>query len=247
MELINICSGSKKNSTLIYNDDTLILIDTGMGIRELNKVLKDINKKIDDINYVFITHEHIDHIKNIKYLDKSKIYSLPNVIIDLDKSNYLEFFKEYNFKSFNIIPLILSHDSNNIMGLLIKDNKNNDSLGYITDTGFIPFTTLKYLYNLSYYYFESNYDNMMLHESKRSDELKGRIAGIKGHLSNDMSSIYLDELIGENTSKILLAHLSEECNSEEVTLLTHKKRLSLNSNFKHIDLKCCKQRETTKL
>lgn len=237
----------KKNSTLIYNDDTLILIDTGMGIRELNKVLKDINKKIDDINYVFITHEHIDHIKNIKYLDKSKIYSLSNVIIDLDKPNYLEFYKEYNFKSFNIIPLSLSHDSNNIMGLLIKDNKNNDSLGYITDTGFIPFTTLKYLYNLNYYYFESNYDNIMLHESKRSDELKGRIAGIKGHLSNDMSSIYLDELIGKNTSKILLAHLSEECNSEEVALLTHKKRLLLNSNFKHIDLKCCKQRETTKL
>ena len=66
MELINICSGSKKNSTLIYNDDTLILIDAGMGIRELTKVLKEMNKKIDDIDYIFITHEHTDHIKNIK-------------------------------------------------------------------------------------------------------------------------------------------------------------------------------------
>ncbi len=247
MELINICSGSKKNSTLIYNEDTLILIDTGMGIRELNKVLKEINKKLEDIDYIFITHEHTDHIKNIKYFDKNKIHSLPKVIEDLNESNYLEIFKEYNFKSFNITPLLLSHDSNNIMGLLIKDSLNDDVLGYITDTGFIPFITLKYLYNLNYYYFESNYDNMMLHESRRSDELKGRIAGIKGHLSNDMSSIYLDELIGENTSKILLAHLSEECNTPEVALLTHKTRLSLNPNFKHIDIRCLKQREITKL
>lgn len=247
MELTNICSGSKKNSTLIYNQDTLILIDTGMGIRELTKVLKEMNKKIEDIDFIFITHEHTDHIKNIKYFDKSKIYSLPKVIEDLNESNYLEIFKEYDFNSFKITPLLLSHDSNNIMGLLIKDTFNNDVLGYITDTGFIPFITLKYLYNLNYYYFESNYDNMMLHESNRSDELKGRIAGIKGHLSNDMSSIYLDELIGKNTSKILLAHLSEECNNQDTCLLTHKSRLSLNPEFKHIDLKACKQRETTKL
>lgn len=247
MELINICSGSKKNSTLIYNNDTLILIDTGMGVRELTKVLKEMNKKIDDIDYIFITHEHTDHIKNIKYFNKDKIFSLKKVVDDLNESNYLELFKEYNFNSFIVTPLLLSHDSNNIMGLIIKDTKNNDVLGYITDTGFIPFITLKYLYNLNYYYFESNYDNMMLHESSRSDELKGRIAGIKGHLSNDMSSIYLDELIGKDTSKILLAHLSEECNDPEVALLTHKSRLSLNPNFKHIDIRCCKQREITKL
>ncbi len=247
MELINICSGSKKNSTLIYNNDSLILIDTGMGIRELNKVLKELNKKLDDIDYVFITHEHTDHIKNIKYFDKSKIYSLNNVIEDLNESNILECFKEYKFKSFIITPLLLSHDSNNIMGLLIKDSLNNDVLGYISDTGFIPFITLKYLYNLNYYYFESNYDNMMLHESRRSDSLKGRIAGIKGHLSNDMSSIYLDELIGSNTSKILLAHLSEECNDPFIALSTHKSRLSLNPHFKHIDLRYSKQREITKL
>lgn len=247
MEFINVCSGSKKNTSIIYNENTLIIIDAGEGIRNLTKELKKINKTIKDVDFVFITHNHTDHIKNIKYFDKSKIFTLKDIVKDLNDSNYLSKFNEYNFKSFLITPLSLSHDSNDIMGLLIIDTLHNDTLGYITDTGYLPFKTLKYLYNLNYYYFESNYDDLMLQESRRSDELKSRISGIKGHLSNEMSSIYLDEIIGDKTTKILLAHLSEECNTREIALSTHLKRLSLNPNFKHLEIKACFQRESTKL
>ena len=46
--------------------------------------------------------------------------------------------------------------------------------------------------------------------------LKQRILGDKGHLSNADSSYYLSKLIGENTSKIILIHLSEENNDEKI-------------------------------
>ncbi len=247
MKFINICSGSSKNSSLIYNDDTLILIDTGCGINALKKELKKLNKKVEDIDFTFITHEHYDHIKNISRIDINKIYTLNNVLNDLNPNNILLEFKEYIFKSFKIIPLKLSHDSNNIMGLLIIDLINNDSLGYITDTGYIPFETLKYLYNLNYYYIESNYDELLEIESSRSSELISRVIGIKGHLSNSMSAIYINELIGINTSNIFLAHLSHECNSPDIALSTYLDILKNNKYLNNIKILCCKQNEATYL
>ena len=52
-------------------------------------------------------------------------------------------------------------------------------------------------------------------ESERPLFLKERIKSDKGHLSNLQCSIYLNSFIGENTKGIALAHISEECNSEE--------------------------------
>ncbi len=247
MKFINLCSGSSKNSSLIYNEDTLILIDCGVGVTLLKKELKNINKTIDDIDYCFITHEHFDHIKNIKLIDPNKIYTFKKVLKSLKEDNYLKEFKEYFFKSFKIIPLKLSHDSNNIMGLYILDLKNNDSLGYITDTGYIPFESLKYLYNLNYYYIESNYDEEMEISSSRSYELISRNIGVKGHLSNSMSAIYINELINVNTSNIFLAHLSHECNSPILALSTYNELLKNNPYFKNIKIECCKQNEVTYL
>ena len=38
----------------------------------------------------------------------------------------------------------------------------------------------------------------------------------KGHMSNNDSSYYLSTFLGNNTKEIVLAHLSEECNTKEI-------------------------------
>ena len=48
--------------------------------------------------------------------------------------------------------------------------------------------------------------------------LKQRIISDEGHLSNTTTAKYLKELIGNNTKYIILAHLSEHNNTEQLAL-----------------------------
>ena len=50
--------------------------------------------------------------------------------------------------------------------------------------------------------------------------LKQRIISDEGHLSNKDCSYYLKTFIGSNTSNIVLIHLSEENNTEELAYNT---------------------------
>jgi phosphoribosyl 1,2-cyclic phosphodiesterase len=76
--------------------------------------------------------------------------------------------------------------------------------------------------------------------------LKDRVMGPYGHLSNKDSAIYLAKIIGNNTKKILLTHLSHKNNTEEKALETIKEIFEeYEINF--TDIKCAKQREKSEL
>ena len=74
------------------------------------------------------------------------------------------------------------------------------------------------------YIMESNHDVEMLMEGPYPYHLKQRILKDTGHLSNEESSKYLSHFIGNNTSCVVLAHLSETNNNEEIALCEFKKR-----------------------
>ena len=48
--------------------------------------------------------------------------------------------------------------------------------------------------------------------------LKERVISDHGHLSNRTTAKYLKDLVGDNTKYIILAHLSEKNNTEELAL-----------------------------
>jgi phosphoribosyl 1,2-cyclic phosphodiesterase len=65
----------------------------------------------------------------------------------------------------------------------------------------------------------------MLLQTQRSHDLKMRILGDTGHLSNEDSAMYVSELITSKTKAIYLAHLSEEANTPEIALETYIRML----------------------
>ena len=82
---------------------------------------------------------------------------------------------------------------------------------------------------------ESNHDVEMLMNGKYPFHLKQRILGDKGHLSNNDASYYLLEFIGDKTSTIVLAHLSDDNNTYDLALNTLKSTLKENhKNVKNI-------------
>ena len=65
MKLMTIASGSSGNSTYIGTDKTSILLDVGISLRGIDRGLKNADLSVRDIDAIFITHEHIDHIKSL--------------------------------------------------------------------------------------------------------------------------------------------------------------------------------------
>ena len=65
MNLHVIASGSKGNAAIVYDEKTHILIDIGISKQELINGLKEIKLSLKDIDFVLITHDHSDHIKNV--------------------------------------------------------------------------------------------------------------------------------------------------------------------------------------
>lgn len=234
-----IASGSKGNSSVIYDDKTTILVDMGISKAHLSEGLSEIGKKIKDIDFVFYTHNHSDHIKGAEFLPFSKRYARVGTI-QMPTENYLEPYKEYSFKSFLVTPLLTSHDAISPCAYLFKNN--NETLLYLTDSGCIPETTLKYMRNCDYYFIESNHDVEMLLESERPRSLKNRILGDFGHLSNEQSAEYMVYLVGDKTKSIMLGHLSEECNDPVIAIKTYQNIFASEGvSLKNIRLDCAKQ------
>ncbi len=235
-----ISSGSKGNCTYIGTKLANILIDVGIGKKYLASCLSccglDANSSlsIDDIDKVIFTHSHSDHTSGMKHISPSKYLCLPKGLNNIEKRNrdllqdiqveqYLTFYEPYLYKDLKITPLPLSHDATNTAGYLIENE--DESLVYITDTGYIKDRVLKLIKNCTYYIFESNHDTKMLFESSRPYDLIRRIHSDKGHLDNIASASYLADLIGDKTKEVVLAHLSEECNTPELALEAYKKVL----------------------
>ena len=240
-----LASGSKGNATLIFNNDTSILIDFGISKKEIEEKLSSIDKNLANIDYFLFTHAHSDHIKSYECTPIEKRYALKN-IIPLVKDHELSCYKEYQLGSFLIMPIKASHDSNPTCGFLFKSD--NEDLVYLTDTGQITKRTFNLIKNKTYYIIESNHDVEMLLNSNRPAILKSRILSYKGHLSNEDSAFYMSNLIGENTKKIVLAHLSEECNTPEKALKIYHDVFAFRKiSLDHIEVKCASQHEVVEL
>lgn len=218
MEFHVLASGSKGNATFIYENGCGILIDCGISRKQLLYRLNEIGFSEHDIKYVFLTHDHYDHYKNIHIFDKNIVYSAKKNIKDLDDEHTLIPYTYQQFDVFNVFTLKVSHDASDPIGFIFK---TDETLLYMTDTGYVSFKNREYMHNLDYYIIESNHDIEMLMNTKRPLFLKNRILNDEGHLSNEYSAQLMSEVIGENTKEIVLAHLSEEANTKEKALETY--------------------------
>jgi len=250
MKITILGSGSEGNSTLIEINNLKILIDVGFSYKQLKNKLASLNIDPKEIKHLLITHEHSDHTKGLNiFLNKVKpnLYiknELREVLIecrDYDKTTLIneEFFIENVFV--RVLPL--SHDAVNPVGYLIEED---ESLVYITDTGYIHKRILNLIENKNYYIIESNHDTEMLINGPYPLYLQKRILSDKGHISNDFCGTYLSKIIGEKTKKITLAHLSKTNNSPDIALNTVTRILKDNGiNFENIE--CANEEELVKM
>lgn len=229
MRIVNLSSGSKANSTFVGFNESKILIDAGLEQKKLCEFLLEINENISNIKAVFVTHEHIDHIRAIKNLAKNydMDFYFHKDVIDSGAIDSIKF-KEGKLHSFStdlinigdlqIQPFDISHDAVHPVGFVVNVFGSNSKAGFVTDLGIVTDTVKRALLNTKIVFLESNYDEEMLAGGRYPFILKKRIAGEKGHLSNNQSLELAKFLFDNGTKCFVLSHISENNNTYEKAL-----------------------------
>lgn len=218
MRIISIGSSSSGNCTLVFNDDTFILIDAGIPVKQV--LTKTGRKQFDAL---LITHEHSDHIKSAGALHrktKVPVYVSPLVrdkkpnIFDRCVMRELSDTQEVQIGSMKIKPFSTKHDAVQALGFIISDSTT--TFGYVTDTGSFSKTMTEALKQCSSLLLECDYDAQLLQEYEGySTDLKDRIKSNFGHLSNQQALEFIQSLGIDKLKTVIIGHLSERTNSPE--------------------------------
>ena len=75
LKLSVLASSSSGNSIYIEHNNFRCLVDAGLTGKKVVENLAQIERDIKDINAIFVTHEHIDHIKGSRGTRKKVQYS----------------------------------------------------------------------------------------------------------------------------------------------------------------------------
>ncbi len=226
-------SGSKGNSIFVETGEAKILIDGGFSALEMGKRLENIGVSLEEIDALFISHEHIDHIKSVKVLYEKygiKLFSNKATADEIrrilkTKMRFHVFLnnRPFVYKDMIVEPFSVFHDAVDPVGFSIKSGSFKFSVA--TDLGFASTALKSKMLSSDFVILESNHDEDMLMNSKRPLELKKRILGRHGHLSNSSAGGLLCDIYHRGLKNVVLAHLSEECNAPSLAVDTVKNML----------------------
>jgi phosphoribosyl 1,2-cyclic phosphodiesterase len=237
-----LASGSKANSYLLETNNGNILIDQGLSFKKFKEKSEKLKIDINKTKLILVTHEHTDHISGV-FLTAKKLkipvftsFGTAQKLKEKDKYGiniqFIDKNKKYTEFGFSFVAFPVFHDAVDPVGFALQ-LKNKEIFTIATDTGRITTSIMRYLKNSTSVILEANHDRQMLMKNQKySWDLKQRIKGNQGHLSNEQTFETL-KMMSPNLKNVILAHLSEENNS--VTLVKNlackcKKEQSLSFN-----------------
>ncbi len=256
MKFCIFASGSKANCTLVSEGDTRLLIDCGLCSRDLVARLSALGIAPDSLSGICITHDHVDHTRGLDvflrrhpaiplYATEGSCSSISRGLRGEPLWNIVTPGNEFPVGCLRVHPFATPHDAAESVGYLFR-GPSGSTLGYATDLGYVPAMVQLRLAQCNALILESNHDRAMLRDSGRPWPLIERIAGNSGHLSNEQSAELVDALLGTAPLRTLvLAHLSEECNTPEEALGTHRLVLRRHHCLDTVRLLAASQREPT--
>lgn len=226
VSIVSLASGSKGNSTLVFSDDTAILVDAGVSYTRLNEELRKFGLNTAKLDGVVITHEHTDHIAALPRLGRdTRIFAHPKTAQAIvarqgELSGYTEVdFYEGGFAigDIEVIPFRIPHDAAYPLGYSFRV-KSGAQVSVATDMGRPTVGVYNNIRESEAVLIEANHDVDMLRGGSYPEALKRRILGDMGHLSNDMTALFAERLVGSAVRTMLLGHLSENNNLPELAL-----------------------------
>ena len=216
-------SGSSGNATLVEAagglGSTRLLVDCGLGIRQLEQRMARCDLSVFDIDAIFITHEHADHIGCARALalrGRIPVWMSSGTYAAIGSPDMEGLLREasdcngIDLDNLHLMPFTVPHDAREPLQLRCTDG--NRSLGILTDLGHATAHVLQNLAHCHALLLEFNHDPELLAQSSYHPALKKRVGGKYGHLSNADAGHIASAVCHPGLATVVAAHLSRQNN-----------------------------------
>lgn len=223
----NLGSGSAGNATVVEaregTQTIRLLIDCGLGIRQLQVRLAQAGLEPQQINAIFITHEHSDHIGCARALalrERIPVWMSKGTHAGINMQDFDGLLRTaqdgvaIDLGSLQVMPFTVPHDAREPLQLTCTDGSSK--LGVLTDLGHASQHVLAHLASCHALLLECNHDTGLLANGPYPHFLKQRVGGKHGHLANEDSAAIAKALAHPALGHVVAAHLSEQNNRPEL-------------------------------
>jgi phosphoribosyl 1,2-cyclic phosphodiesterase len=225
-----LSSGSTGNATVVQSGEVKLLIDAGFSAKKVEALLKEREVAASELDGILVTHEHSDHIKGLGALARKHdlpIYANEKTWEELDKQigqiaegnkRVMETGSMQDFGTLKVESFGISHDAAEPVGYCFYEG--DQKLSVATDLGYMSSKVKEKIIDSDALVLEANHDVEMLRMGHYPWNIKRRILGDKGHLSNDAAGEALGDVMTGKTKSVYLAHLSRDHNLMDLARLT---------------------------
>jgi len=214
-------SGSRGNCFAVESEGVGLLIDAGFSAREIERRAERAGLDLSQVAGIVLTHEHGDHACGAPLLARRlqvPVLTAPgtwrHLLATMEDAEHrtLGLCARLELGPFTIEACPTSHDAAEPLAVVVRESEGA-SVGVAYDLG-RPTTAVRYLLrNLSAIVLEANHDEVQLRTSEYPPVVQRRIAGSAGHLSNRAAAELLADLHHPGLLAVVLAHLSQQCNT----------------------------------
>ena len=223
--LASLNSGSNGNCYYIGNGADAVLIDAGISCRETERRMARLGLEMSRVRAIFISHEHTDHTRGAERI--SHKHGIPVYITDATRRNGRLMLRNELSVHFpgnipiaagtlEVFPFPKWHDAAEPHSFLVRSG--GLTAGVFTDIGIACDHVAAGLSQCHAAFLESNYDEEMLEKGWYPKQLKRRIRGAEGHLSNDQALDLFRTHRPPWMQLLILSHLSAINNRPELAL-----------------------------
>jgi phosphoribosyl 1,2-cyclic phosphodiesterase len=220
-------SGSTGNATVVQarcgTQLTHLLVDCGLGIRQLDARLGQAGMLAEQIDGIFITHEHGDHIgcaRQLALRERIPVWMSQGTYTAIGAPDFAGLLRiacdsaSVQLGALQIRPFTVPHDAREPLQLTCSDGATR--LGILTDLGHATAHVVEQLSGCATLLLECNHDPDMLAASTYPPFLKRRVGGAWGHLANHAAAAIALAVQPRGLKQVVAAHLSEQNNRPEL-------------------------------
>jgi len=247
-----LASGSSGNATLLETEHTTLLIDAGLGRKEIERRFEALGRALPErVDAILITHEHTDHSNAVAQL--ARLWRCPAYLTEqthreivkmfteepapgepdkpsrkasIERVEYIRAGERFQVGDIEVNPFRIPHDAADPVAFSFRTNGTKVAIA--TDLGYMPELVKQHLREANFLLLESNHDLEMLKVGPYPWHIKQRVMSRTGHLSNNVVSEFLAdaEVFDGYAQHLVLAHLSEQNNTPDIAQISAEQALA---------------------